>query len=217
MADITASFSGGREVPDIGYYTVGKSQTIFRGDLIVLATEATTNITVARKLTAAVITADYKVGSAVAGILGIAACDITTDSEGRATGHNVPAGIAFGAYPITPLPNVPASIPGDGANSGRPMLPVIKANDETEFLIRIQGASNAAVVVDPDRLNTQVGLQVYATTDFAANTAATGDGLCAIITRLNEMDPFYNVSSAQCHAYIRIKPAYQQALTGVNY
>lgn len=216
MADIVASFTGGHAVPDIGYYTVGKSQTIGQGDLVVLATEGTTNITVVRKLTASDISAHYT-NTNVAGVLGIAACAIVTDANGVASAQNAPSSVAFGAYPMFSIPNVPASIPGDAANSGRPMLPVIRANDWTEFRIKCQGTSNAAVTVDPDLLGDAIGLQVYATTDFAADTSASGSDLCAVVSRLDELDPYYNTSSALCHVYIKIKPAYQQALTGVTY
>lgn len=195
-------------------YIVGLSQQIVAGDVVVLT--GVGGVTRVRKLTAADITNNFTESAVIKGILGIAAYDVATDANGVLTVPATPSYIAGGTRIILPLPSYGAGIDVDPV-SGSPRLSVFLADASNEFLARVAGAANAAVTVNSALQEIGVGIQVVNTTDFNLNTAATGAGICAFISGMDEQDINFNVNSVQCRAFVRFLPAYQQSNTNVLY
>lgn len=209
-----ARSAGGKQAPNMRSFLVAASMTIYAGDLVVLADGGTGGNRV-RKLTATDISNHYTETS-LKGILGVAANTVITNASGHAVTQPAPSGVAGGAYPIFPIPTTPAGMQVD-PDTGVAKLRVILADDDTIFRIRMQGASNAAVTFNQDYIGEGTGFQVYNTNDFAANVAATGTDIAAVIVGVSETDPNFNVSSAVCWGFVRIKPTYQQLMTGLTY
>lgn len=195
-------------------YDVDVSQTIQPGNLVVL-NNANSTVRVCN-LTSTMIAAHFT-NTSVAGILGVACYDVKTDANGAPVGTLVPPSTVDAGAGITyKLQNTAAGLQRDPV-TGNAKLVVQICDDNTEFSIRAQTTSNAAVTVSSTKVGKLIGIQTYLTTEFASNEAATGTDLCAVVTSVNETDPNFNVSSTQCRYNFRVLPAYQQYLTGIYY
>ena len=183
---------GNNYYPTTRYYDIAASQTIVAGDLVVLSGASST--TRVRKLTSTDISNNYTESTVVKGILGISLADAKTDTNGVALSPITPSYVNAGDRAIYPVPNYAASLKTDPV-SGTSKLPIAIFDDLFEFFALYQGASNAAATVTPAVRDSLVGFQIYNTSDFAINSGASGAGLCAIVTDVNEMDPNYNTSS----------------------
>lgn len=195
-------------------YDVDVSQTISAGDIVVL-NNANSTVRVC-KLTTTMIGAHYT-NTSVAGLLGVAKHDVKTDSTGAPVGSvTPPSTVAAGAAPTYPLPSYASGIDTDPV-TGNARLEVQVFNSDSEFFIRAQASGNAAVTVSSTKIGLPIGIQIYNTVDFASNESATGSDVVGEVTMVNETDPFFNTSSAQCKYLFSVKPAYQQYLTGIYY
>lgn len=194
-------------------YDVAPSQTIKAGDPVVL-TSASSTVRVC-KLTSTMI-GNHLTNTSVAGILGTACHDISTDASGNLLATTPPSTVNANTAPTYPLGSYAAGLSLDPVTNGGRLIVQI-ATDDTEFYIRDQAGSNAAVTVTSTKVSKPVGIQTYQTTEFAANESATGSDIFAVISQVIETDPNYNVSSTECKVMIRILPAYQQYTTGIYY
>lgn len=228
MARIMPATRSGLGTPRVESFIVGKSQTLRAGDIVVLATEATTSYNVVRKLTYS----DYTASSFGSGALGVVAYTAVTDSSGNAltqptpstaTGLTVPAG----SIPIYRVPQMAAALPTDPA-TGRMRVMVYVFEPGTMFWGALRTAYNdlSAVTVTESaykgvgcglwgQLSTN-GLIWSSTTDCKDFGPALG-GTYGKIMAINTADRNYNTSSTQCLVGFSMLAAYCQYTTAAVY
>lgn len=217
--------TNGRLNLEVHRYLVEASQTIYAGDIVVLAQEASNyNQPRARKLHADDITADYT-ETTIRGILGFAMHDIKTNSSGEVetiTSSNV----AWGAGVTYALPGYAAGIAAasgvsegsEAEDKGSAYLSVAVFNNDTEVLMQAAGASDTVATVDVTYIGTTAGIQITDTVNFKLDLGDTsGDDSCFIITDVKETEPTYATSSKVTKVWCRVKSTLQQYGTGLVY
>lgn len=225
-----ARVAQGKMAPQVGYYPVEASQTIYAGDWVVLVKEAANyNTPRVKKLTQTEITANFTETTAK-GVLGIAMYDITTSSDGTVTALS-PSTVDSGSRATYALASVGSGLPkatltegSDAGDKGKTMLGVIIANDWTEFWIR--AATNSGSDASPTLANATVtqsyegaasGIQVSSAdfyADLSESVVASDAGALFVVTRVNSADPNFNTASTACRIMVRVIPAMQQYNNG---
>ncbi len=215
--------------PDETDRVVGISQTIYSGDPVVLTSKATiatlnsVNMPSLRSLLQADITALYKEGVPVAGILGVAGAGVKTDANAAATSALPSAVSVAGAQVILPVPSVSSALEPE-PSQGRARCRVQLANQNNLIaapLWETTALTDALIGVQVGiLLSTIGGVPFY----FWSTAAATPIG---VIQQINRQDPLFNTTTTanvqntthnpRAEVYVQVLPAYQQFNTGVNY
>ena len=216
--------------PQIGYYAVEASQTIYAGDWVVLVREAANyNTPRVKKLTQVEITANFT-ETTVKGVLGIAMYDISTAADGTVT-QLTPSTVDSGSRATYALTSVGSGLTRatltEGSatlDKGRTMLGVILANDSTAFWIR--AATNSGTDAVPVLANATVtqafegagsGIQVSGVdflADLTENSFAADAGALFVVAKVNSADPNFNAASTACRIMVRVVPSMQQYNNG---
>lgn len=184
-------------------------------DPVVLTTKSTLTsggIAVVRQLLAADKTAHYKEGTPVAGLLGLAEYDCSTDSNGSINGSVPPAGVTPGAQVVYNFPSMSGDSPPDTATN-RSRIQVYLFNLTNVF----QGYLNSAVASHALD-GTLAGIILSTTsgvTTWTIDTGAAAADQCLTIIKPNETDPLYNAAAGP--VFFQVLPAFCQSLTGVPY
>ena len=220
-------FDSGHIAPEVGYYAIEASQTIYKGDWLVLVQEATNyNTPRVKKVTSTEITGDGGVAFAEAtttirGILGIALADAVTDSAGVVTAIT-PSTVDALARATFALPTISAALPpliltegSEAEDKGKARLPVALANDWTAFKKNSAAASDAAVTLNTSFIGRYYGIQIANTIDFKVSTGETTTDAIFQIVAVDETSPYYNTSSINSQVFVKVRSAYQQARLGV--
>lgn len=177
---------------------------------------------VCRQLLAADKTAHYKEGTPVAGILGIAAQDVQTNSSGVAG-----APPAFGNITTNAAINYPLSGPAmqqSDVYTGRSYMPVYIFNDINIFKGQLYMGAGA-ITLGHQYDDTIGGITISTTsgiTKWTINTSDSGTDGCVLILGPDEADPLYGTAVASGATtgptvFFTILPSFQQVNTGVNY
>lgn len=220
-------FDSGHIAPEVAYYAMEASQTIYKGDWLVLVQEATNyNTPRVKKVTSTEITGDGGVAFAEAtttirGILGIALADAVTDSAGVVTAIS-PSTIAANARATYAFSTISAGLPlldltegSEAEDKGKSRLPVALANDWTAFKMKIAAASDAVVTLTSSFIHRIYGIQITNTIDFKVSTGEVTTDAIFEIVGVDETNPYYNTSSINAQVFVKVRAAYQQARLGV--
>lgn len=220
-------FDAGHIAPEVGYYAVEGSQTIYKGDWLVLVQEATNyNTPRVKKVTSTEITGDGGVAFAVAtttirGILGIALADVVTDSAGviSAITPSTVSALARATYAFPTisngLPQLDLTEGSEAEDKGKARLPVALANDWTAFKMKIAAASDAVVTLTTSFIGRYYGIQIANTIDFKVSTGETTTDAIFQIVAVDETSPYYNTSSINSQVFVKVRQDYQQARLGI--
>lgn len=228
-------FDSGHIAPEVGYYAVEASQTIFKGDWLVLVQEASNyNTPRVKKVTSVEIAGDVTGGDAatafsedvssatvIKGILGIALADVVTDSAGVVSAIS-PSTIAANARATYAFPTISSGLPlldltegSEAEDKGKSRLPVAIANDWTAFKMKIAAAADGVVTLTTSFVGRSYGIQIANTIDFKVSTGETANDAIFQIVAVDETSPYYNTSSINSQVYVKVKQAYQQARLGL--
>ena len=187
---------------DETYAPLKATTVIYAGDPVVL-TSADSSKTTAR----AVISTDYSSSSFSPGILGFACHAATSDSSGIANAQIVPSGVSGAAAPIYNVPQYSSGLPVDVGTS-RSLLRVFVANNSNSFWGKVTTASVPATAAAAQALVGKGATIVVTSATDITITPSSGTEILSIIG----YDP-----NDLTRLKFRVKPAYQQSLTGSLY
>lgn len=223
-----------------GQGACGVSQSINPGDPVVKVLSG--GLVYYRKIVLADFTADYVVGSSVAGIYGIARHFCYTDANGYAGNQPAAGGASASSQPVFQIPNYAAGFDPEPL-SGYSRLSVWVADDQTEFRGKVDavggwlaGAVTGAsgTVANRSVCDSSVEGQL-ATFNFASTGASQVETISVVGNVVNSVttvaddcpivitgiDESYSqetaVANASTWVRFRFLRAFQQELTGILY
>lgn len=197
-----------------GYLLAGGSAggvNISQGDVVVLTTKSTLTsggVVVVRTMLAADKTAHYKEGIPVAGLLGIATCDASSNSSGTPTSPSALGGVASGGQVVYPY-GYPGTI-GLDPLTNRGYLPVMVFAPGYIFKGQLNSGNASSALT-----NTLGGLILTSGT-FTIDTGAAAADQCLEIIGPDTSDPNYAAGTGTSVLW-RMLDSFSQYLTGVSY
>jgi len=202
-------------VPPTAPYLLGKSQTIYAGDVVCLTTNATysaSTIPVQRDLLAADVSANYQQGGSNVGVLGFCMDDVIVNSNYQATTGPAFGGVANGSQVIYPYTydGLIAVDPNTTRGYGRVCL----FDQENIYAAKLSAASAAGTLALVNTLAAFLLTTSGGITTYTIDTTGASTNILRIVG-VNTSDPLYG--AVGCEVFFQILGAYEQSLTGLQY